>query len=201
MRQSCAKSFVVNERGENLQKVYQIKNIKNDRVYFGVTQEFEKRKRSHINMLRKGTHNNHDLQNDWSNQNEETFIWTIINSFNNRVEAEYYEIKMINSVNNPYNIVKDISSGGDYFTHNPRKEELRQMKKEQMSGKNNHQYGKPKTQKMIHAVKEANSKPVKIEGVCYPSIAEASIQLNINATTIHYRLKAKSEKFKDWIYL
>ncbi|MGR5910647.1 hypothetical protein ACT7C4_21190 [Bacillus pacificus] len=57
--------------------------------------------------------------------------------------------------------------GGDIFTNNPRKEEIREIRRKQMSGKGNHQYGKAKTIKMIEAVKQANSRAVIVEGIYY----------------------------------
>lgn len=152
-------------------------------------------------MLRNNIHNNFFLQKDWSEYGEESFVFKVLKSFEYRSEAETHEMYLINTTPNVYNIVRDKSVGGDYFTHNPRKEKIRQQKSLQMSGKNNHQYGKPKTKKMLKAVKKANSKPVKIEGVNFASIAEASRILKINDTTISYRLKSDSERFKKWNYV
>lgn len=69
-----------------------------------------------------------------------------------------------------------------------------------MSGKSNHQYGKPKTEKMIASVKEANSKAIIIEGEEFSSLSEASKKLKVGVTTICYRLNSASEKFKNWNY-
>lgn len=115
-------------------------------------------------------------------------------------EIEEFLIKTENAVKRDdcYNI-KDRAIGGDIFTGNPNKEKIRQMRKNQMSGSNNHQYKKPKTQKMINSVKEANSKKIIIDGVMYNSIKEASEKLNIKETTICYRLKSNS--FKNYQYL
>ena len=95
--------------------------------------------------------------------------------------------------------IRDKAVGGDIFSGNPNKEKIREMRKKQMSGSGNHQYKKPKTQKMIDSVKETNSKKVVIDGVVYNSIKEASKKLNIKETTICYRLKAKS--FENYKYL
>lgn len=90
-----------------------------------------------------------------------------------------------------YNI-KDTSIGGDVFTNHPEKERIREMRRKQMSGKGNHQYGKPKTDRMIQRVKEANSKPISIDNISYQSIADASRSLGIGASTITYRLDSKN---------
>lgn len=90
-----------------------------------------------------------------------------------------------------YNI-KESSIGGDTFTDHPEKERIRMMRVLQMSGEGNHQYGKPKSKKMVESVKRANSKPIEIDGVFYKSAEEASKELGIGASTIRYRLSSKN---------
>lgn len=180
------------------QYVYSLTNDITGKKYFGVTQEPDKRYRSHRNMLNRGVHNNYYLQKDWE---ETSFTFEIIYEFDSREEAESKEMELVRSTDDVYNIVRDSSVGGDYFTYNPRKEKIVEEKRRSMTGRNNHQYGKPKTDKMIQAVKKANSKPISIEGVEYPSIAEASKALGVNGTTIGYRLNSESERFKEWYYV
>lgn len=108
----------------------------------------------------------------------------------NRMEEEY--ILRFNAVDSPqYYNIKLTAIGGDIFTHNPKREEIRQMRIEQMSGEGNHQYGKPKTEKMIMSVKKANSRAVRIDDVVYDSQTIASKELGIGVTTIAYRLDSK----------
>jgi group I intron endonuclease len=113
------------------------------------------------------------LDNDELNELEEIVI-----ELSNAVESENY-----------YNI-KYTSIGGDVFTNNPNKEDIRQMRINQMSGNGNHQYGKEKTDKMITAVKEANSKKIIVDDTLYESITECSKQINENITTISMRLNS-----------
>lgn len=108
-------------------------------------------------------------------------------------QLEEYYIKERNAVDSPqYYNIKQTSIGGDCFTTNPKKEYIRSLRVKQMTGSSNHQYGKPKTKKMIESVKKANSKAVEIDGILYPSAAEASRTLSINTTTILYRLDSKN---------
>ena len=115
-------------------------------------------------------------------------------------ELEEIVIDLSNAVEskNYYNI-KKTSIGGDIFTTNPRKEEIREMRVAQMSGKGNHQYGKPKTEKMIKSVKEANSKKIIVDDILYESLTEFHIKTGVKMSTIHYRLK--SDSFPSYKYL
>lgn len=114
-------------------------------------------------------------------------------------EIEEFVIKDSNAVesDNYYNI-KYSSIGGDIFTNNPRKEEIRKMRVEQMSGKGNHQYGKKKTDKMINSVIKANSKKIIVDDVLYKSITDCHNKTGIGISTIHYRLN--SDGFPNYKY-
>ena len=132
------------------------------------------------------------LQEDIKKYGKDKFIREIIKNYYTTEELEKAEEELILKTNavyddNYYN-VKLSSVGGDIFTTNPRKEELREMRKQQMSGQGNHQYGKPKTEKMISSVKKANSRAIEIDGIKYESTSKASRTLGIGHTTIGYRL-------------
>lgn len=137
------------------------------------------------------------LKEDIKKYGKDKFTKTIIKDYYTTEELEKAEEELILKTNavyddNYYN-VKLSSVGGDIFTTNPRKEEIRemrkqQMRKQQMRGQGNHQYGKPKTEKMINSVKKANSRAIEIEGIKYESTSEASRILSIGHTTIGYRL-------------
>lgn len=115
-------------------------------------------------------------------------------------EVEEYYIEQFDAVKSKefYNI-KATSIGGDTFTDNPNKEHTRKLKSINSSGCRNPMYGKPKTQKMIDSVKKANSKPILIDGIEYPSTMEASRILGIGSTTIQYRMDSKN--FPNYIRL
>ncbi|BDA82283.1 endonuclease [Staphylococcus phage vB_SsapH-Golestan-105-M] len=132
------------------------------------------------------------LKEDIQRYGRDKFSKEIIKNYYTTEELEKAEEDLILKTNavyddNYYN-VKLSSVGGDIFTTNPRKEELRDMRKKQMSGKGNHQYGKAKTDKMINSVKKANSRAIEIDGVRYNSTSEASRKLEVGHTTIGYRL-------------
>lgn len=108
---------------------------------------------------------------------------------------EYY--KAVESKD--YYNLKKTAKGGDTFTHSPNKEKTRLIYQQIRKGKGNSQYGKPKTEKMIQSVKDANSKKVMVNGVVYNSVSECADKLGINTTTLCFRLK--SEYQADYLYL
>lgn len=110
---------------------------------------------------------------------------------------EHYILER-NAVDDPrYYNLKLTAIGGDTFTDNPNKERTRMLKSINATGKRNSQYNKPKSDKMIEAVRKANSKEVVVEGKLYPSMTQASRELGIGVTTIAYRLD--SEAFPTYI--
>lgn len=181
--------------------VYFIVNLENSKIYVGRSQEIEKRFRAHKNMLRKSEHNNMLLQEDWNIYGENSFEFRIIHTVDTledsvNIEQQYIDDKTLNKYN-----ISCAKDGGDTYTNNPRSPETKKLKSKIFSGKGNPMYGKPKSELMISRVKEANSKPVCIEGVRYSSLTEAAEKLKLGTTTVSYRLSAKSERFKNWNYI
>lgn len=110
---------------------------------------------------------------------------------------EEFYIKEYNAAESPnfYNL-KETSIGGDVFTHHPDKEGYALKKSINAQGEGNPQYNKPKTEKMINAVRKANSRAVIVEGQEFPSGAEASRVLGIPQSTIGYRLDQEYEGYQ-----
>lgn len=98
---------------------YKILCKSNQKFYIGMSQEYEKRWRSHVNQLRLGKHNNTLLQNDWLEFGENDFTFTLLDEFEDYILCQEKEMSIINKSNPDqlYNIVKDSSIGGDVFSH------------------------------------------------------------------------------------
>lgn len=174
--------------------IYKIICKVNNKEYYGRSQEVEKRFRAHKNMLRSNTHRNMYMQEDWNKYGEEMFEFIIIETFKTLEESIKSEQNYIDkNIGVGYNIGGS-KDGGDRMKYNPRKEETRKLKQKIFSGENNPMYGKEKTDKMINSVKEANSKPIEIDGKKYKSITEASDVIGVKKTTIIYRLDSKNFK-------
>ena len=58
--------------------IYQIKNSKTGKCYIGQTTDFKRRKREHLNELRKHKHANLYLQNAFDKYGEDSFEFTIL---------------------------------------------------------------------------------------------------------------------------
>jgi group I intron endonuclease len=181
--------------------VYKIECKPNGRIYYGRSQELEKRWRAHKNMLRNGDHNNFHLQEDWKKFGEDAFIFEVLHEFDNKDDSLLAEQDYIDkSRGEAYNI-SDSKIGGDTFTHNPRREEIREIHRQQAVGKNNPMYGKPKNDYTLQRIKEANSKPISIDGVIYKSLTQASKVFNVTVSTISNRIKSNSDQFKNWVFV
>lgn len=179
--------------------VYKIECDANGKIYFGRSQELEKRWRAHRNMLRSNTHRNLHLQEDWNIYGEHSFEFEVLETFSDLELSVAREQELIESnLGVGYNI-GGAMDGGDRMLHNPRREETLKLKSEVFSGKGNPMYGRPKSQKMIDRVKEVNSKRVSIEGTEYPSVAEAIRMLGLNPSTAYFRVK--SDSFPEWFYI
>ena len=93
--------------------VYQLKNLKNNRVYIGETIRGEKRIQRHFSCLRSQRHENYKLQQDFNEHGEEAFEWSIIKEFPKDKEMllleEAREIqKRINNGEDLYNLMLTI---------------------------------------------------------------------------------------------
>jgi len=111
-------------------------------------------------------------------------------------------IKHFNAVESDmYYNIKETAKGGDTFSTNPNKEKTRALYRKIRSGKGNSQYGKPKTEKMINSVKEANSKKISVNGKVYDSATMFAKESGLPMSTVCYRLKSNSEKWSSYMYI
>ena len=88
---------------------YKITNIKNGSFYIGITTNFLKRKKQHINNLKNHIHPNYKIQKDFDDYGEENFIFEIIDELEGTEEEGYeYEHSLIQNYDatNSYNILE-----------------------------------------------------------------------------------------------
>jgi group I intron endonuclease len=108
-------------KGSPMIGIYRIKNLRNNKCYYGSSKNIEKRFKTHLSQLKKGNHHNIHLQRSWDKYGENYFVFEVVEECNETVLLEL-EQKYLDS-NPEFNIgVK--SSGGDNFTKNPNREDI-----------------------------------------------------------------------------
>ena len=88
---------------------YKITNIKNGSFYIGITTNYIKRKKQHLNNLKNGTHPNYKIQQDYNLYGIEYFNFEIIDELEGTEEEGYnYEYNLIQKYHatNSYNILE-----------------------------------------------------------------------------------------------
>jgi group I intron endonuclease len=126
--------------------IYKITNTRNGKFYIGSSKDINRRWWEHKNDLNKKTHINAKLQNAWNFYGENQFKFEIVEEIMDDkllLEREQHYLNMFEPYRNGigYNIAQN-SCGGDNFTHNPNKENIRQQLSELYSGENNPMFGK-----------------------------------------------------------
>lgn len=120
--------------------IYRCVNINDGCSYVGQTKSLQKRKREHLNSLRKGTHFNHHLQRAWDKNGEFNYEWYAIETckIEELDELESYWIDYYDAYRDGYN--QTIGGGGarGYKQTNKSNEKRRQS----MLGENNPMYGR-----------------------------------------------------------
>lgn len=89
--------------------IYQITNIKNNKIYIGQSTHLADRRYSHFRLLEKGTHHSSYLQNSYNKHGRNTFIFTVL-LYCEIEYLDYYEQILVNKLKPEYNIRKEITS-------------------------------------------------------------------------------------------
>ena len=125
--------------------IYKITNVKNGKFYIGSAKDIDRRWWEHKNDLKKNKHINPKLQHAWDFYGETNFEFIILE---NVIECELFKREQFYlDMFKPY--MRDIgynitptASGVDNFTHNPDKEETRQLLSDINLGTKNPMHGK-----------------------------------------------------------
>jgi len=99
--------------------IYRIKNLLNNKCYYGSSKNIETRWLKHKNELKKGKHINIILQRAWDKYGSDNFSFEVVEECDKKIllEREQYYLDL----NPDYNIGLK-SSGGDNLTKNPNKD-------------------------------------------------------------------------------
>jgi hypothetical protein len=163
--------------------IYMIYCIKNDWRYYGESSNVSSRLASHKSLLNRQIHPNKNLQKDWNFYGFQYFDFIVLYMGEKWTESYIRRGKetklIILDRNQCYNILENASRPG----------ELNPFWKKHHS---------PETKKKISiALKNRPNdllgRKVSIQGIEYPSIAEASRQTNIARKTIKKKIEDKNE--------
>ena len=157
--------------------VYMIHCITNDKRYYGETSNISDRLSSHRSMLRRKIHFNFQLQHDWNTYSEDQFHFIPLfvgEQWNQRKIRLQKELSLIlDNVNLCYNDIYWYDKSGN---HNPF---------------SNRKHTEETKQKIALANSRPNDtlgKSIQLNGVNYPSLAEASRQTGMARKTIRQYL-------------
>jgi group I intron endonuclease len=104
--------------------IYQIRNIVNNKVYIGSSQNINKRRKTHWRSLRKNKHHNQYLQASYNKYGENSFVFEVLEYIDNITELFVYEQKYIDKLQPAYNIGS--VGGGDNISKHPNNLEFRE---------------------------------------------------------------------------
>lgn len=129
--------------------IYRIRNILNNKCYYGSSKNINKRWNRHKNELLKNKHNNIKLQRAWNKYKENNFIFEIVELCN--IDDLLIKEQIYLNKKPEYNIGLK-SSGGDNISNNPNKDIIiNKIKKTLLDRYNNmtddeikEKYSKPK---------------------------------------------------------
>jgi len=97
--------------------VYQIKCTQNPKSYIGVSYNFNKRKREHLNRLARNVHHNKPLQNVFNKYGKESFEFVILHEGNDYAYAKELERQMLYSFYGD-NLLNTTNQNGGFMPKN-----------------------------------------------------------------------------------
>ena len=134
--------------------IYRIRNLKNDKSYYGSAKNIKRRWSRHKSQLKYGRHENLILQRAWNKYGENSFIFEIVEICEESLLL-ITEQKYLN-LNPEYNIGKQ-SSGGDNMTNHPNRNKIIQKRKVKIRNKINKMSNEDK-KKIWSRSKESNGR-------------------------------------------
>lgn len=112
--------------------IYTITNLINGKVYIGKTNNFRKRKNSHLCLLNRGVHYNTYLQRSWDKYGSDNVKFDIIDadatSYEDLSEREQYYIKLSRSWDQDFGYNMTLGGEGSLFTKQRRDALSQRMK-------------------------------------------------------------------------
>jgi group I intron endonuclease len=166
--------------------IYKIKNIVNDKFYFGSSVNVRRRISQHLLKLNKNKHENYLLQNAFKKYTIDSFEFELIEECEigeRRIREDVY-LKSIVDWKMCYNISRSSLDNFDLHDH-PDYENIVEKIRKARTGK---YFG---TQNL----------PIVISGISYSSVGNASNMLGIGHQAIKSRLNSDNVKYVNYQYI
>ena len=161
--------------------IYCIRNLVNNKVYIGLTiRGFIRRKKKHLNQLRKNIHSNIYLQHSFNKYGEENFEFVVLKEITDVEDIEEWEKHFIQKHNS------HIRCYGYNLT----------------TGGRGYKYAKEATEKKVQSSHKIKVAQYSLEGdliKIFDSVKEASKELDITDTDIHRCCKRQGRR-KDFLF-
>jgi len=109
--------------------IYQIRNLINDKIYIGSSENVEYRWKRHRRDLKRNAHHSNHLQNAWNKYGEENFVFEILEKVKDKNNLLEEEQKYIDFLFPKYNVYTTAGSSRGYLWTKEQKKKI--------SGENN----------------------------------------------------------------
>lgn len=138
--------------------IYQIRNIKNDKVYIGQSIDLDKRINNHKYHLKRNTHYNKALQNSFNKHGEDSFFFEVLEECNTSEldNKECFWISLFDSTNRECGYNFESGGNANKVMHKETIEKIRKTLQIKRLGKGNPMYGKKLTDERKEQIRLVN---------------------------------------------
>ena len=194
--------------------VYIITCLPQHKHYVGVSNTVRSRLTAHKSKLRRGCHENQELQHDFQVYGEHAFVFQklLFGSGLLKTDLEKFETMILvtlptESRYNAYTNWRKRGSTLNPFLGKTHTAEAREYQRAAKAGVPSAFAGRTQTDEVKEILRQENRgkkdrrKPLSVDGVVYESISEASEKTGYSRRTIRERCQSREERFKAYSFV